>query len=294
MTAVHYTILVAIFVGFAALEYVLERAQKFGATASDNMLDITAFALVGSVSQPFAVWMGGLIGKTLLPEYKDALVHLPWYAMAGLLLLGDDMLQYGWHRLSHSPLLWPLHRAHHSAHYMSARIIYRNNFFYFLLMPGLWISGVLVYIGLWKVYPIYLIVKLAVITGAHSDLRWDEPLYRIKALRPVMWLVQRTISTPATHFAHHAMTNKDGVGYYIGNFGNLLFFWDVLFGTAHITQQYPPKVGLRDDALFGPEKWYVETFYPLVQSQRKHSALVLGGKPFDDQTEIPAGMGTGQ
>ena len=77
-----------------------------------------------------------------------------------------------------SPLLWPLHRAHHTAHYMSIRVTYRNNFFYYLMMPGLWISGVLIYLGFGTVYLVYIVVKLTVILGAHSAVRWDEPLYR--------------------------------------------------------------------------------------------------------------------
>ena len=36
----------------------------------------------------------------------------------------------------------------------------------------------------------------------------------------------------------------DGVGNYKGNFGNLLFFWDVLFGTAKITRRYPDEIGV--------------------------------------------------
>ena len=96
-----------------------------------------------------------------------------------------------------------------------------------------------------------------------------------------MWVVQRTISTPSTHWAHHAITNDDGIGYYKGNFGNLLFFWDVLFGSAHITQQFPAKVGLMDDVLFGKEKWYIELFYPIFQSKREHSAMTPGGKPYE-------------
>ncbi len=116
-------------------------------------------------------------------------------------------------------------------------------------------------------------------------MRWDEPLYKIKVLAPVMWLVQRLISTPATHFAHHAATNRDGIGHYTGNYGNLLFFWDVLFGTAHITQRYPARVGLNDDLLFGAEKWWVELFYPLFRSKRVHSALTPGGMPYGEEEE---------
>lgn len=197
--------------------------------------------------------------------------------MFGILLVADDLTQYLWHRASHSPLLWPLHRAHHTAQYMSIRITYRNNFFYYLLMPGLWIAGVLIFLGFGKVYAVYIVLKLAVILGAHCAWRWDEPLYRIQALRPLMWVVERTISTPATHWAHHALTNADGVGHYKGNFGNFLFLWDVLLGTAHITRRYPEKVGLQDDLVYGQERWYHQMFFPVLQSKREHSALRLGG-----------------
>lgn len=285
MTALQYAIIVGLFAGFTIAEFVLHRAQHFGATAADNTLDMLGFALLAIVTQPTIMLISSRIGMAVAPQYHNALADLPLYAMVGLLLIGDDMMQYWWHRLSHSPLLWPLHRAHHSAQYMSARIIYRNNFFYYLGMPAIWCSGFLVFLGLGPVFLVYIVVKLAVITGAHSSVRWDEPFYKVKALRPLMWLVQRTISTPTTHFAHHAMTNKDGIGFYTGNYGNLLFFWDVLFGTAHITQKYPSKIGLRDDELFGAEKWWVELFYPVFKSRRQHSALVPGGKPYDDNSK---------
>lgn len=161
---------------------------------------------------------------------------------------------------------------------MSIRVTYRNNFFYYLLMPGLWIAGVLIFLGFGKVYAVYIVLKLAVILGAHCAWRWDEPLYRVKALRPLMWVVERTISTPATHWAHHALTNADGVGHYKGNFGNFLFLWDVLLGSAHITRRYPEKVGLQDDLVYGQERWYHQMFFPVLQSKREHSALRMGGR----------------
>ena len=64
------------------------------------------------------------------------------------------------------------------------------------------------------------------------------------------------------------------------NFGNLLFVWDMLFGTAKITRRYPAKVGLPDDLVFGKERWFVEMFYPLFQSRRAHSALARGGRAY--------------
>jgi sterol desaturase/sphingolipid hydroxylase (fatty acid hydroxylase superfamily) len=224
------------------------------------------------------------LGAWLAPDYRGVLADLPWWGMVGLLLVFDDMTQYWWHRLSHSPLLWPLHRAHHSAAYMSIRVTFRNNFFYYLMMPGLWFAGALLYLGVGGlVYALYIVVKLTVILGAHCAWRWDEPLYKIPALRPLMWVLERTISTPATHWAHHAITQKDGVGHYKGNFGNLLFIWDIIFGSAHITQKYPAQVGLKDDQLFGQEHWYHQMFFPLFQSKREYSSLKFGGKIYTEE-----------
>lgn len=280
-TSFEYALLAGSFITFAALEYILGRAQKFKTSAANNTLDGVGFILLASVTQPFIMWCAAKIGLTFAPQYQNALIDLPWYVAVLLFLLGDDLVQYWWHRFSHKPFLWPLHRAHHSAQYMSARILYRNNFFYYLLLPALWVSGFLVFLGLGKVYLVYIVVKLTVVTGAHSDVRWDEPLYKIRILKPLMWLVQRTISTPTTHFAHHAMTNVDGIGNYKGNFGNLLFFWDILFGSAYVTQKYPAEIGLRDDQKFGDEKWWVELFYPIFRSKRVHSALTPGGEPWE-------------
>ena len=33
---------------------------------------------------------------------------------------------------------------------------------------------------------------------------------------------------------------------YKGNYGNLLFFWDVLFGTAKITRRFPEQFGVEN------------------------------------------------
>ena len=272
-------LIVAVMLGFAGIEWASRRYKNtVHASADDTKLELAMFLSLIAVAQPLAILASGHLSAWLMPEQRGAWADLPWGAMVGLLLLTDDLTQYWWHRVSHTPLLWPLHRAHHSATYMSIRMTYRNNLFYYLLMPGLWFGGVALYLGFGAVYGVYLICKIAIILGAHSAWRWDEPLYRVKALRPLMWVVERTISTPATHWAHHALTNADGVGHYKGNFGNFLFLWDVLLGSAHITRRYPEKVGLQDDLVYGQERWYHQMFFPLLQSKREHSALRMGGR----------------
>jgi len=287
-TLLQNALITVVILGYALLEFTTRRYQNtVTANRNDTRLEFMMFISLLAITQPVALLGANALCTWLIPDQRDAWAHLPWWAMVGILLLADDLTQYWWHRISHTPLLWPLHRAHHSASYMSIRITYRNNFFYYLLMPGLWTAGVLIFLGLGKVYAFYIVVKMTVILGAHCAWRWDEPLYRIRALRPIMWVVERTLSTPATHWAHHALTNADGIGHYKGNFGNLLFFWDVLFGTAHITQKYPAAVGLQDDRLFGEEHWVDQMFYPLSHSSREHSALRPGGNSYEEAPTYP-------
>ena len=283
-TQIQNILVLSMILGFAATELISRRYQNtVTATSNDTKLEVLMFLSLVAITQPFAMLSTAKLGEWFAPAYKDVLTDWPWWAMVGILIVCDDLTQYWWHRLSHSPLLWPLHRAHHSAAYMSIRITYRNNFFYYLMMPGLWFAGTLLYLGVsGMVYALYVVVKLGVIMGAHCAWRWDEPLYKIPALRPLMWVLERTISTPATHWAHHAITQKDGVGHYKGNFGNLLFIWDIIFGSAYITRKYPKQVGLRDDQLFGQEHWYHQMFFPLFQSKREFSALKKNGKIYSE------------
>lgn len=208
----------------------------------DTILDAVSTTLLPLAVVPFILTVTPHIVEQVAPGSEGCLAHLPGWAMFGVLLLADDLTQYGWHRLSHRTALFALHRAHHSASYLSVRVVYRNNLVYYLLMPGLWLSAVLVHWGFGPVYAAYLLVKMSVIIAAHSPRAWDAPLYA-RAPR-LMWMVERLISTPATHSAHHGLHKNDGVTHYDGNFGNFLFLWDVLFGTARITRRRPEAYGL--------------------------------------------------
>lgn len=258
-------IVFAILMTFVFLEVLFTSFfKKPGQKRSDAIIEILSTGTLLSFTQPFVLLSAGVVTAAVFPGAADSIARWPFLAVFGLFLVFDDLVQYWWHRLSHSvPWLYKLHRPHHNAAYLSIRVTYRNNFFYYLFMPNLWLSGVLIYLGGGYVYGVYIIVKMSVIYGAHSDVRWDAALYKIKWLSPVMWIVERTISTPATHSAHHGKHAADGVTHYKGNYGNLLFFWDILFGTAKITRQYPEKMGVENL----PETTIGEQFlWPLIRA----------------------------
>jgi sterol desaturase/sphingolipid hydroxylase (fatty acid hydroxylase superfamily) len=258
--------ILCIFATFVVLEILFTRFfKKPGQTKGDAVVEVFSTGTLVLLTQPLVLAAGGFVTSILAPDAAGSLGALPIVAQVGLFLLFDDMTQYWWHRATHNvKWLYKLHRAHHNAEYLSIRVVYRNNVFYYMLMPGLWFSGALIYLGLGWVYAFYIVVKMAVIYGAHSDVRWDEALYRIKWLSPVMWVVERMISTPATHSAHHGKYADDGVTHYKGNYGNLLFFWDVLFGTARITRRYPANIGVEN---LDPMSAGEQLFWPLIRSR---------------------------
>ncbi|NRA29272.1 MAG: sterol desaturase family protein [Parvularculaceae bacterium] len=264
-------VIAGVYAAFALAEVLFTGfLRKDGATRDDAKVEWgSTLALVGFV-QPLTVFLGAGLAALVVPGQEDALATLPLWAGVALFLVFDDMTQYWWHRASHTfPWLYKLHRPHHNAQYMSVRIVYRNNVFYYMLMPGLWFSGVLLFLGLGWIYAGYAIVKMTVIIAAHCDVRWDRPLLRNRYLSPLMWVVERTISTPTTHAAHHGRYVSDEATNYKGNFGNLLFFWDVLFGTAKITRQLPQHFGVENlpDTTVGEQ-----LLWPVVRKGRDGAA----------------------
>ena len=240
-------VVILILVAFAAAELAAGRFLfRRETTLKDAVLDGVSVVAIPGLIVPFVLVTAAGVAERIAPGSRGALGHLPGWVMFGVLLVADDLSQYLWHRLSHESWLFPLHRAHHSATYLSVRVVYRNNLVYYLLMPGLWFSAFLLYWGFAPVYAWYAVAKIAVIAGAHSSLPWDAPLYTWPPTRRLMWLVERVISTPATHAAHHGLNAGDGITHYRGNYGNFLFLWDVLFGTALITRRRPAAFGLED------------------------------------------------
>lgn len=258
--------IITIFLGFIALEILFTRFfSKPGQEKGDGFVEIVSSLVLVLFTQPLVVAAGAGLVFALTPGLVDSLKSWPFWAVFGLFLIFDDMTQYWWHRITHrTPWLYNLHRPHHNPEYLSIRVVYRNNLFYYFLMPSLWLSGALIALGGGWVYAVYLVMKMTVIFGAHSDIRWDAPLYKIKVLSPLLWVVERTISTPSTHSAHHGKHAADGVTHYKGNYGNFLFFWDVLFGTAKITRKYPESFGVEEL----PETTAAEQLlWPLVRAK---------------------------
>tara|TARA_B110000003_G_scaffold9602_1_gene9885 strand:- start:8573 stop:9442 length:870 start_codon:yes stop_codon:yes gene_type:complete len=240
-------------------------------TKNDFKIELVSLSILPTLIQPgiffLVLWLMGIYSPGLEDYFIESSI---WIHILAFVVF-DDMTQYWWHRLSHSSkVLWKLHRPHHIIEEMGVLVTYRNAVFYYVFMPGIWFSALLVYLGMGYVYLIYLPIKLIVILLAHSETKWDRLLYKNKFLRPLAWIIERFFSTPSTHFAHHGLSSEDGISHPNGNYGNLLFIWDIIFGTSKITRKYPTKFGAWNQL---KERWNVQLLFPLIRSKDPKSEL---------------------
>jgi len=159
----------------------------------------------------------------------------------------------------------------------------RQNFIYTVFFSQIYLTATLVYLGLGFPALFVTVIKSFITLSAHSSIPWDKPFYKYKALHPIAWVLERLISTPATHHAHHADTAGDGIGNYKGNFGNMFFLWDVIFKTGIITRKYPQSFGIK---FYKQEEWYAQFLWPIFKSKKPGSELAANGPEVGD--EIPS------
>ena len=240
-------------------------------TKNDYSIELISLVTLPVLIQPAIFLLILTLGTVWFSQYENSFLSIAFGWQFVAYLIFDDLTQYWWHRLSHSSrLMWKLHRPHHVVEEMGVLVTYRNAILYYALMPGIWLSGILVFLGMGYAYLFYLPIKLTIILLAHSETKWDRFLYKYRFLHPLAWVIERTISTPSTHYAHHGLTAEDGISHPNGNYGNLLFIWDVLFGTAKITRKYPTKFGAWNRI---NEVWYVQLLFPFIKSKDSRSEL---------------------
>jgi len=256
---------------------------KGGWNRNEQFLETLSFIVPRIVIRPIVAYYSLRILPLILPGFMNMFGWMPFWWGFFIIAIGLDLTEYWYHRLHHQiPSLWRFHRAHHSAPYMGMSVAYRSNFIILIFDSPLYLTVALAYLGLGAPVLIFGILRSLISISAHSSLPWDRPFYSKKWLHPMAWIMERVISTPATHHAHHSDNSDDGVGHYKGNFGNMFFIWDMIFGTGIITRKYPSRYGLRS---YKQEEWYVQYFWPFIKSKRKGSELSPGGPMVADEEE---------
>ncbi|MGE3824666.1 MAG: sterol desaturase family protein [Bacteroidia bacterium] len=277
-----------ILVIFGIAEIVAGRLQQTKRTFSDWLQEAGGFAVLMVLIKPliFLAVLG--LGNLIVPDWHNRFSQTSFWILLPVFLLVDDVFQYGYHRLAHEhDFFWKLHRPHHQAEEMGFFVSYRNAGLYYVLMPNIWWTGIMTFLGGGLAVTVGLILKQLVIIGSHSTVKWDKPLYTIPFLSPVMAVVERIIVTPAFHYAHHGKSKRDGISDPNGNYGNMFSIWDQLFNTAVFTRKFPTDLGLVNDP---KEHWSAAYFYPLVKSDNPESELSGGYKKISTAVFEPASV----
>lgn len=143
----------------------------------------------------------------------------PWWLVAVVTVLGRSFAGYALHLVMHkTPLLWRVHRVHHSDVHLDVSTALRSHpveVFLLLLVT----ASAAIALGMDPVVlAAYELVEATVHVATHANLRLPERLDR--ALR---WLVV----TPNMHCLHHSAYHRETDS----NYGTVFSIWDRLFGT---------------------------------------------------------------
>jgi hypothetical protein len=171
------------------------------------LLKISAVLLFVNVLAPFEIFS---FSNLSVPRYLSVLISFLFIDFAG----------YFTHWLFHKiPVLWKLHRLHHSDKNVDA---ITNYFHHPLASVANFFLLTLIFV-LFDV-PVPVIFLYGFVASIHS------PLTHLKILIPdkLNSVLSYLIITPNFHRAHHSLDMKEGNS----NFGIIFPFWDRLFGTC--------------------------------------------------------------
>ena len=132
-----------------------------------------------------------------------------------LMLLGQDLVFYAYHRASHRVrLLWAGHQVHHSSeHYNFSTALRQKWTPYFELL-------------FWSVLALFGIPPWMILTGLSIDLVYQFFVHTEKIGKLPRWF-EYVFNTPSHHRVHHGSDAE----YLDANYGGIFIFWDRLFGS---------------------------------------------------------------
>ena len=172
--------------------------------------------------------------------------------------LALDLVAYVEHRLKHRiPLLWRIHRLHHSDPDVDVTTTLRFHPFEVLLRTA--VRGVVATaIGMPPIAAVaYSLLMAAVSVPSHANIRQPGSIWRTLGL---------IVITPDFHRTHHSIDRDDCNS----NFGLLLSCWDRLFGTYRSTPMLGHENPVRRRRAYG-QGWD-------VNSQNARRSLCAGAR----------------
>ena len=246
--------LVAWFMLLAGAELVSARRRNSPQARDGDARLVTNFGLGAIV-----LFLNGLVpsaklGAALLNPWLGEGIHsslgLPWSSTLIVLIIADSFATYWTHRLMHAvPVLWRIHRVHHSDSEVDVSTSLRNHPLELLVTVPVTIT-VIIITGA-PVTAVIAAQAIAVAAGIwqHADISFPR-LERV---------LSAVVITPAIHRIHHHPERS----FHDSNYGELIILWDRLFGTFRPGRERGP-VGL--DGRIGRDNGLLKQIWSPVHS----------------------------
>ena len=178
------------------------------------------------------------------------LVSIPAWLQLILSVMLFDFVSYLFHRMAHKlPLIWRLHRVHHSDTNLDASSNFRGHpiEFIFWFGPSNIIAAGIFGLSGWSLAVYYLIIT-PLFFLEHSNLKF--PLWLDKTVGLIF-------TTPNMHKLHHEQDQY----YTDSNYADIFILWDRIFGTFKYKPPSQITFGLKE---FDEDK--KQTFWYLLKS----------------------------
>lgn len=245
---------------FVVLVGEIVTGQLKGCSRRDFGLTALCFLTNTATTRPLVGFAVGLLAAWAFPAYAGAWAAVPLWLSFLITFMAMEFVFYWAHRWSHVGQrkghalnwLWKIHRTHHSATEINVTVVQRQNIFWAVFTPHIWMTALFVYFGMEAGAALSLIVMYMWNTFTHMHWRADDALLKNRAFRAVMHVV----ITPSMHHAHHGF-GKNGKMY--KNYGLCLSVFDWMFGTLFLPDGKPSRYGVPGEQ----PHWAEEAFYPL-------------------------------
>jgi sterol desaturase/sphingolipid hydroxylase (fatty acid hydroxylase superfamily) len=190
-----------------------------------GLLPLVTFVLFYQVQVALTGWLTdhGIIPPTLEGFFPFLLGRPVLTFLFYVVIL--DFAEYWRHRLSHRlDALYALHAVHHAQRQMTFWSDDRNHLLE-EVTGFLWFAVIGLAIGIPPMqFPLLVLLLRLIESLSHANTRLSFG-----------WLGERLIVSPRFHRAHHGMT---AAGQRSANYGAVLPWWDMLFGTADFSRRY--------------------------------------------------------
>ncbi len=244
-------IIIGLFVFFFTLEQISVTPFKFDKRLKHSLHNLMFQVVLVAANFLFAIFL--VFVMDWLSENRIGLfyyVDIPYVAKLFIGVALYDFTSYWVHRLTHKvPVLWRLHRVHHSDSSMDSSTSFRFHPIETLFVFGIGdiISSAVFGTGLLALTLYYFILNLFLFLE-HSNLKF--PAWLDSTLG---WI----FVTPNQHKVHHEQNQF----YTDSNFADIFIFWDRIFGTYKYLPVEKINYGLKE---FDDDK--KQTFWYLIKS----------------------------